>query len=281
MDAQRACRGLETQQISTQLSPRDPQDTLNYRQLLQVCGSATNAFLNLARSAGRESRRRLLLLAPDRTAKHVVAELNLDGRWVIVDPTYRMFLKDAHGNLLTRKDLQNPEIFREATGAMPGYLPEYYIRAIRAREAGGRSFHWCEAPALCRSSCFRGGTRTWNGACCWSAARSCICFFRCCSLIVLMLVRVILGWLRGSSFEDSQVSFAGSSEPRDCGFFYDSGDQIARVRNLRLRLRFQFALKRKTACATWLRRWPPRAGRRRLSGRMIHARPGRRWGCAG
>ena len=27
------------------LSPRDPTDTLNYRQLLAVCGSATNAFL--------------------------------------------------------------------------------------------------------------------------------------------------------------------------------------------------------------------------------------------
>src|SRR5262249_17723905 len=63
------------------LSPRDPTDTLNYRQLLQVCGSATNAFLNLTRSADLESRR-LLLLGPDRTAKHVVAEVKLDGRWV-------------------------------------------------------------------------------------------------------------------------------------------------------------------------------------------------------
>jgi len=35
-----------------ELSPRDPQNTLNYRQLLLVCGSATNAFLNLARSSG-------------------------------------------------------------------------------------------------------------------------------------------------------------------------------------------------------------------------------------
>jgi hypothetical protein len=35
-----------------ELSPRDPEDTLNYRQLLEVCGSATNAFLNLSLSAG-------------------------------------------------------------------------------------------------------------------------------------------------------------------------------------------------------------------------------------
>lgn len=39
-----------------EVSPRDPQDTLNYRQLLAVCGSATNAFLNLSRSAGLGAR---------------------------------------------------------------------------------------------------------------------------------------------------------------------------------------------------------------------------------
>ena len=75
---------LEAQHLK-ELSTRDPQDTLNYKQLLQICGSATNAFLNLTRSAGVESRR-LLLLAPNMTAKHVVAELNLDGRWVIRGP---------------------------------------------------------------------------------------------------------------------------------------------------------------------------------------------------
>ncbi len=46
------------------LPPRDPQETLNYRQLLDVCGSATNAFLNLSRSGGLETRR-LLLLTPE------------------------------------------------------------------------------------------------------------------------------------------------------------------------------------------------------------------------
>ena len=108
----------------TKVSPRDPQDTLNYRQLLDVCGSATNAFLNLSRSAGVESRR-LLLMTPDRVTKHVVAEVNLDGRWVIVDATYRVMMKDAKGNLLTRRDLQDPELFREATSVLPHYPPEY------------------------------------------------------------------------------------------------------------------------------------------------------------
>jgi hypothetical protein len=123
---------LEAGQLST-LSPRDPQDTLNYRQLLAVCGSATNAYLNLARSAGLDSRR-LLLLSPDRTANHVVAEIQLGGRWVIVDPAFRTFMRDAHGNLLTRKDLENPQVFREATSGLPNYLPQYsYERSAHVR----------------------------------------------------------------------------------------------------------------------------------------------------
>ena len=64
------------------LSPRDPENTLNYQQLLEVCGTATNAFLNLSRSAGLETRR-LLLLTTEPTAKHVVAEVHL--RWSLGD----------------------------------------------------------------------------------------------------------------------------------------------------------------------------------------------------
>ncbi len=107
-----------------ELSARDPEDTLNYSQLLTICGTATNAFLNLSRSAGLSSRR-LLLLTPEYTAKHVVAEVLVDGRWIIVDPTYRTILRDAQGHTLTRKDLQNPVIFAQATGGIPGYLPGY------------------------------------------------------------------------------------------------------------------------------------------------------------
>jgi Transglutaminase-like superfamily len=107
-----------------ELSNRDPEDTLNSSQLLTICGTATNAFLNLSRSAGLSSRR-LLLLTPEHTTKHVVAEVLVDGRWIIVDPTYRTILRDAQGRTLTRKDLQNPAIFAQATGNIPGYLPSY------------------------------------------------------------------------------------------------------------------------------------------------------------
>src|SRR4029077_11998629 len=106
------------------LSTRDPEMTLTYKQLLNVCGTATNAFLNLARSSDLRVRR-LLLLAPDHTAKHVVAEVLIDERWIIVDPTYRVILKDSQGRYLTRSDLKNPAVFSQAVSVIPNYPREY------------------------------------------------------------------------------------------------------------------------------------------------------------
>jgi Transglutaminase-like superfamily len=103
---------------------RDPEETLNYRQLLDVCGTATNAFVNLAWASGLGARR-LLLLTPERQVKHVVAEVRLNGRWVVVDPTYRILFRDAQGDFLSKEQLRNPGIWREATGAVPGYPPSY------------------------------------------------------------------------------------------------------------------------------------------------------------
>jgi hypothetical protein len=119
MDASRA-----TATNVDQLAARDPEMTLNYKQLLSVCGTATNAFLNLARSSDLQVRR-LLLLTPDHNTKHVVAEVLVGERWIIVDPAYRAVLRDAQGRFLTRKDLQNPAIFEEAAGAIPNYPREY------------------------------------------------------------------------------------------------------------------------------------------------------------
>jgi hypothetical protein len=106
------------------LPQRDPYITLNYQQLLRVCGTATNAFLNLAREDSLQVRR-LLLLTPDGRTKHVVAEVLIDRRWIVVDPTYHVILKDAQGRLLTRKDLQNSAIFGQAAAAIPNYPRDY------------------------------------------------------------------------------------------------------------------------------------------------------------
>jgi len=180
-------------QHPTELSPRDPTDTLNYRQLLEVCGSATNAFLNLSRSAGLNARR-LLLLSPDRTTKHVVAEVYLDGRWVIVDATYRTFMKDSHGNLLTRKDLQNPELFREATSVLPGYPPEYTYERFAHVRISALPFHGTQVRRLLDRA-----FPAWDEHLDWSLLLERRSFFYLFvsvnSLIVLLLVRVVLGWL--------------------------------------------------------------------------------------
>jgi hypothetical protein len=111
------------------LSSRDPETTLNYQQLLSVCGSATNAFLNLSESAGLKARR-LLLLGPDRSAKHVVAEVRVDEKWIVVDPAYRLMMRDAQGRFVTRNDLQDPQVFAQATSQVPNYPPEYTYEKI-------------------------------------------------------------------------------------------------------------------------------------------------------
>lgn len=178
---------------SVQISPRDPQDTLNYRQLLEVCGSATNAFLNLSRSAGLPARR-LLLLSPDRTTKHVVAEVNIDGRWVIADATYRAFMKDAHGKLLTRRDLQDPAVFEQAASGLPHYPREYtYERATHVR-IGALPFSGSELRGLLERF-----WPTWDEYLDWSLLlerRSFAqLFLSVCTLICFFLTRTILGWI--------------------------------------------------------------------------------------
>jgi hypothetical protein len=101
---------------------RDPVDTLNYASLLKVCGSATNAFVNLGDSAGLAVRR-LLLLDSRRLTKHVVAEVLIDGRWIVVDPAFRTVMRGSDGGLLTREQLSDPAVFSVATRDIKGYDP--------------------------------------------------------------------------------------------------------------------------------------------------------------
>ena len=120
-------------QNPTEILARDPRNTLNYEKLLQVCGGATNAFLNLSVSSGLRARRLLLLDSHGMTV-HVVAEVWLDGRWIVVDPAFRVILRDSSGRMLTRADLEDREILRQATGTIPGYLPVYdYSLTVHAR----------------------------------------------------------------------------------------------------------------------------------------------------
>jgi hypothetical protein len=106
------------------LADRDPEYTLNSSPLLMVCGTATNAFVNLARSSNL-SARRLLLLDKDRHTMHVVAEVLVNGRWIVVDPSHRAIFQGADGHYLSRDELANPAIFNAAIQLIPHYPPEY------------------------------------------------------------------------------------------------------------------------------------------------------------
>ena len=123
----------QSENPSDEPSHRDPEKTLNYGELLRVCGTATNAFVNLANSSGMPSRR-LLLLDDNREVNHVVAEVLVDGRWIVVDPAFRFIPHGPHGELLTQQDLSNPTVFRAAVKDVPNYKSDYdYDMAIHVR----------------------------------------------------------------------------------------------------------------------------------------------------
>jgi hypothetical protein len=103
---------------------RDPVVVLRYSRLLRACGTSVNAFVNLARAAGLKTRR-LLLLDKSGNTMHVVSELYINNRWIIVDPVFRAFFRDSSGNLVTKQDLRDPKIFQDAIGRIPNYRPEY------------------------------------------------------------------------------------------------------------------------------------------------------------
>lgn len=112
---------------------RDPADTLNYASLLGVCGTATNAFINLADTAGIPARR-LLLLDANRSTVHVVAEVLIEGRWIIVDPAFRFIPRGTDGGFLTRSQLANPKILLAATKNLRGYDQAYnYKTTVHVR----------------------------------------------------------------------------------------------------------------------------------------------------
>ncbi len=114
---------------------RDPIDTLNYEALLRVCGTATNAFVNLV-DTGHMQVRRLLLVDSRQMTKHVVAEVLVDGRWIIADPSFRVVMRGADGRALTREELADPIIFAAATRNIPGYDPSYtYDHVVHIRLA--------------------------------------------------------------------------------------------------------------------------------------------------
>ena len=117
------------------LAGRNPEETLNFQQLLAVCGTATNAFVNLAQSIGLRARR-LLLLSPNGLSKHVVVEVLIGDQWVVVDPSYHFIFRLPDGRFPTRMELKNPAVFQAATQLIPNYPQTYtYENTVHVRLA--------------------------------------------------------------------------------------------------------------------------------------------------
>jgi len=107
-----------------QIHDRDPVNIVKSARLLKICGSASNAFMNLADAAGLKVRR-LLLLGPSGGTMHVVAEVQWGDRWVVVNPQQGLVFKDQLGRGLTKEELRDPGVFKDAISRMPGYSPKY------------------------------------------------------------------------------------------------------------------------------------------------------------
>lgn len=114
---------------------REPEESLNYASLLKVCGSATNAFVNLANAGGLPSRR-LLLMNDKRDTNHVVAEVWTGEKWIVVDPSFRFIPRGFDGQPLTREDLGDPAVFEHVVQSVPHYDPSYnYYHTAHLRMA--------------------------------------------------------------------------------------------------------------------------------------------------
>jgi hypothetical protein len=114
---------------------RDPEESLNYASLLKVCGSATNAFVNLANAGGLPARR-LLLMSDKRDTNHVVAEVWTGEKWIVVDPSFRFIPRGFDGQPLTREELGDPAVFEQAVQKVPHYDPSYnYYHTAHLRMA--------------------------------------------------------------------------------------------------------------------------------------------------
>ncbi len=115
------------------LQDRDPVTIVQNTRLLKLCGSASNAFMNLADAAGLKVRR-LLLLDKFGNVTHVVAEVQWDDRWIVVNPQQGLIFEDHLGRALTKEELRDPEVFRDAISKMSGYSPTYtFERTIHLR----------------------------------------------------------------------------------------------------------------------------------------------------
>jgi hypothetical protein len=77
-----------------------------------------------------------ILLNSRQMTKHVVAEVLIDGHWIVVDPAFRVILHGNDGSFLTREELADPVVLSAATKDIHGYRSDYtFDRTAHVRMA--------------------------------------------------------------------------------------------------------------------------------------------------
>ena len=178
------------------LAKRDPEMTLTYRQLLDVCGTATNAFLNLVRSSDLRARR-LLLLTPDNNTKHVVAEVLMSGA---VDRCRSNLPCDHEGCGGQLSDAQGSAESRDLSRShqrRPKLSARIYLRSFWPRPFGAVAVSWIWAQEML-------GTIApgWEEAIDWSLLLERESFFylvlSVTAMLFFLLLRAVLAWYADS-----------------------------------------------------------------------------------
>jgi len=169
-------------------------ENLKDEGLFEISDTNLDYFLNLSWSAGLQSRP-LYLLSKENQITRSVAEVRLEGRWIIVDPDLHAIMKDAKGNLLSRNDLQHPETSAMGpTNSLSGYLPERpYAKVTNLRIAASPHF---ESSLWNRLEKFLSKSEEYLH---WSPPferRSFLYLFSSIgSLLCLLSVRAVLAWM--------------------------------------------------------------------------------------
>lgn len=89
------------------------------------CGSHSAVVIAMLRMRGVPARP--LLLCNDRgRVVHTVVEADIDGRWVVADPTFDVVFRNRDGRLATRAEIAaDPARFHAQVDGVRNYLPEY------------------------------------------------------------------------------------------------------------------------------------------------------------
>jgi hypothetical protein len=108
----------------------------------QACGAYAGTLARLLRVHGYDVRIAQMLDAPGDAgeALHILVEVEIDGRWVVLDPSYGLAFRRPDGALASFADVQ-ADWPSYAAQVPPGYDPRY-------RYAGVRYTNWGKVPVL-------------------------------------------------------------------------------------------------------------------------------------